>query len=164
MKTFAIATAILLMATAGFAQKQRPSPKDSSETKNIKVNYGKPSKNGRDIFPGLEAYGKVWRTGANEATEIRFAVDGKFGGKPVKAGTYTLWTIPGEKEWSVILNSDFGFWGTQHEDHKDHDILTVVVPVKHLDETVEKLNILFEKKDLIIEWDKTQVAVPVDFK
>ncbi|HEV3249934.1 MAG TPA: DUF2911 domain-containing protein, partial [Puia sp.] len=103
----------------------------------------------------------IWRVGADEATEISFAKDGSFGGKPVKAGTYTMWVIPNEKEWSVILNSDTKFWGTQHEQHKAKDILKVSVPVKTLSSPVEQLTIRFPGSDMIIEWDKTQVAVPV---
>src|SRR5689334_20084655 len=78
------------------------SPHETVEGKDISVTYGRPYKKGRDIFGGLEPYGKVWRTGADAATEVTFKKDGTFGGKPVKAGTYTLFTIPNEKEWTVI--------------------------------------------------------------
>jgi hypothetical protein len=164
MRALTIASAVLLLAFSACAQNPRPSPKATAEGKNVSIAYGQPSKRDRVIFGGLVPYGQVWRTGANEATEITFAKDGKFGGKPVKAGTYTLWTIPGEKEWSVVLNSDTKFWGTQHEQHKDKDFLTVVVPSQSMTDMLEKLNIRFTDKDMIIEWDKTRVAVPVDFK
>ena len=161
MKSIAFATALLFLGVTAFGQEQRASPKAVAEGPNVKVTYGQPSKKGRVIFGSLEPYGKVWRTGANEATEITFEKDAVFGGKPVKAGTYTLWTIPGEKEWSVILNSDVHFWGTQHEAHKDKDFLTVTVPVKTLSEPIEKLAIRVEPKALVIEWDQTRVAVPM---
>jgi Protein of unknown function (DUF2911) len=169
MKKLMFATAVLFLAAGVMAQQQRPSPKATAEGTNVKVAYGQPSKKDRVIFgaPGsgaLQPYGQLWRTGANEATEITFAKDGKFGGQPVKAGTYTLWTIPGEKEWSVILNSDIHFWGTQHEDHKAKDFLTVKVKPTTTPEVIEKLTYRFAKNDMIIEWDKTSIAVPVDFK
>lgn len=107
---------LAMFATAAFAQERKApqSPTITSESANITVKYGQPSKRGRVIFGGLEQYGKVWRTGANAATEITFKKDVNFGGKPVKAGTYTLFSIPEEKEWTVILNSElkqFGAFG-----------------------------------------------------
>ena len=89
----------------------RKSPHETVEGDNIKVSYGRPYKKGREVFGGLEKYGKVWRTGADEATEITFTKDGTFGGKPVKAGTYTLFTIPEKDKWTVILNSQLGTVG-----------------------------------------------------
>ena len=113
------------------------SPKVTVESpdKNIKVVYGQPSKKGRIIFgadgsSSLEKYGKVWRTGANEATEVTFKTDVMFGDKMVKAGTYTLFTIPGEKEWSVLLNSTLGQWGAyDYEKVKGTDVAMIKVPV-----------------------------------
>lgn len=140
----------------------RKSPHETVEGKNVKVTYGRPYKKGREVFGGLEKYGKVWRTGADEATEITFAGDGTFGGQPVKAGTYTLFTIPGQNEWTVILNSQLGQWGAyEYEKHKAKDVLQVKVPVIKLSSPVEQLTIRFEGDNMIIEWDTTQVAVPV---
>lgn len=164
MKILAIIPAVLFLAVSVTAQQQRASPKATAEGPNVKVAYGQPSKKGRVIFGGLVPYGQVWRTGANEATEITFEKDGTFGGKPVKAGTYTLWTIPGEKQWSVILNSDTKFWGTEHEKHKDKDFLTVTVPSKAIGDEIEKFTIRFAGKNMILEWDKTRVEVPVSVK
>src|SRR2546421_2697491 len=118
----------------------RKSPHDTVQTKNIKVTYGRPYKKGREIFGGLEKYGRVWRTGADEATEISFAKDGTVGGKPVKAGTYTLFTIPGKDEWTIILNSQLGQMGAfSYDKYKNKDVLQVNVPVKKLDSFVEQL-------------------------
>lgn len=142
----------------------RKSPHETVEGDNIKVTYGRPYKKGREIFGGLEKYGKVWRTGADEATEITFAKDGTFGGQPVKAGTYTLFTIPEKDEWTIILNSQLGQWGAyDYEKHKAKDVLRVKAPVKNLSTPVEQLTIRFDAGNMIIEWDKTQVAVPVNF-
>src|SRR5215217_3111 len=77
----------------------------------VKVSYSRPFLKGREIFGKQEPYGKVWRVGADEATEIKFYQDATFGDKKVKAGTYSLFSIPGEKEWTVILSSDLDYWG-----------------------------------------------------
>jgi hypothetical protein len=88
------------------------SPKMTAETKNVKVTYGQPSKKGRVIFGDLVPYGEVWRTGANEATEITFSSDVVISGKTIKAGTYTLFTIPQKNTWTIILNSELKQWGS----------------------------------------------------
>ncbi len=146
-----------------FAQKkQRASPHDTVTTKNIEVTYGRPYKKDRQIFGGLVKYGEVWRTGADEATQITFKKDASFGGKSVKAGTYTLYTIPNEDSWTIILNSQLKQWGAYDYDKiKDKDVLQVSVPVKKPDNVVEQLTIKVSKNDLVIEWDETQVSVPV---
>ena len=164
MKKMFFLSAILFAGLFVLGQPSHPnSPHDTVTAKNIKVTYGRPYKKGRVIFGELQKFGNVWRAGADEATEITFAKDVSFGGKPVKAGTYTLWVIPNEKEWTVILNSDTKFWGTQHEQHKAKDILKVNVPVKNLSTPIEQMTIRFAGSDMIIEWDKTQVAIPVKF-
>lgn len=161
--------AFLLMGIIGVvafscAQKAVPSPPATAEGKNVKVDYGQPSKKEREIFGKLVPYGEVWRTGANKATEITFATDGTFGGQAVKAGTYTLFTIPTETEWTIILNSALKQWGAYgYEKIKDKDVLKVKVPSSKLDGVVEKLTFRFIEGNMIIEWDKTQVTVPISF-
>ena len=126
------------------------------------MSYGRPYKKGRVIFGDLEKYGKVWRTGADEATEITFTKDAKVAGQPVKAGTYTLFTIPNQNEWTIILNSQLKQWGAySYDKHKDKDVLQVKVPAKKLDKVVEQHTIRFNDKGMIIEWDQTQVEVPI---
>ena len=157
----------LIMVSAAFfteCSSQPPkSPRVTAEGKDVKVAYGQPSKRGRVIFGQLEPYGKVWRTGANEATEITFAKNATFGGQQVKAGTYTLFTIPNENEWEIILNPELKQWGAYGYDKiKDKDLPHVKVPVKKLDQPVEKLTLRFDDNNsLLIEWDQTQVAVPI---
>jgi hypothetical protein len=147
------------------AQPSHPnSPHDTLRTKNITVTYGRPYKKGRDIFGKLEPYGKVYRVGADEATQITFAKDASFGGKPVKAGTYTLCAIPNEKTWTIILNTQLGQWGAfKYDQYKDKDVLHVDVPVVALASPVEQLTIGMSGKELTISWDKTSVAIPVSF-
>jgi hypothetical protein len=108
-------------------------------------------------------YGKVWRLGADEATQITFDKDVTFGGKPVKAGTYTLFAVPRENEWEFILNSQLGQWGAySYEEHKAKDVAHFNDASKKLDTPVEQFTISFpQPTSMVIEWDKTQVTVPV---
>ncbi|GAB4040972.1 DUF2911 domain-containing protein [Spirosoma gilvum] len=167
-----IALVALLLTIASFSRVQaqsQASPKMTAESpdKSIKVVYGQPSKKGRVIFgpegsSSLEKYGKVWRTGANEATEVTFKNDVMFGGKMVKAGTYALFTIPGEKEWSVILNSQLGEWGAFGYDKiKDKDVASIKVPVSMNKTPIEKLTITPSNSSIAIAWDNMTVSVPV---
>ena len=153
----------LIAVTAITISCKAQSPKASAEGKGVKVNYGQPSKRGREIFGGLEPFGKVWRAGANNATEITFDKDSKFGGKEIKAGTYTLFVTPNPTEWTIILNSTLGQWGAfKYEEIKEKDVLHVTVPIKKLDAVVEKLTYRFtDKNALVIEWDQTQVTIPI---
>lgn len=156
---------VAFIGLSAFAQPNHPnSPHDTLQTKDLTVTYGRPYKKGRDIFGKLEPYGKVYRVGADEATTITFAKDGSFGGKAIKAGTYTLFAIPNEKEWTVILNSQLGQWGAyKYDQYKDKDVLQVTVPVRTLPAPVEQLTISALHQDLTIIWDKTEVVIPVSF-
>lgn len=161
MKKIAFFLTFVLISSFSFAQK---SPKVTAESKNTKISYGQPSKKGREIFGKLIPFGQVWRTGANEATEITFAKDVTFGETKVKAGTYSLFTIPGEKEWSVILNSELKQWGSYGYDKiKAKNVAEVKVSVKALDAVVEKMTIATDDTNVTISWDKTAVSVPLKF-
>ncbi len=132
-----------------------------------KVYYSRPQKKGRDIFGSKVSYGKVWRTGANEAVELKAYQDIALGGKKLKAGTYSLFAIPDKKEWTIIINSDLDYWGAYSYD-KSKDVLRVKVPVKQLDTVVEAFSIQFEDKGsgkaaMRLAWDKTMVEVPVGY-
>lgn len=131
-----------------------------------RVIYSRPQKAGRVIFGGLVKYGEVWRLGANEATEIEFFKHVKIDGKKVSKGRYTLYAIPGEKEWTIILNKDTDIWGAFKFDAKKN-ILQTVVPVQQTDAVVENLSMQFEKSttgcNLNIAWDNVKVSLPVIF-
>ncbi len=170
MKKVSAFLLVLFVALSSLAQaqdKKAPvSPRITAESPNkmVKIAYGQPARKGRVLFGdnGLEKYGKEWRTGANEATEITFAKDAMFGGKMVKAGTYTLFTVPGATEWGVILNSTLGQWGAYDYDKvKDKDVLNVKVPVKNGGANVEKLTITPTNNDLTVAWGETTVVIPV---
>ena len=170
-KLFTLTLSMLLAATTMFAQEQKKapaSPHDTVKGKNMSITYGRPYKKGRVIFgdgkTSLETYGKVWRTGANEATQVTVTRDCTFGGKKLKAGTYTMFTIPNEKEWTIILNSELKQWGAYGYDKvKDKDVLTTTVPSIHLNNTIEQFTININDEGLDMLWDQTEVKVPVKF-
>lgn len=131
----------------------------------VRVLYSRPAKKEREVFGKLIPFGKVWRLGANEATEIKFYQDVTFGGRMVKAGTYALFAIPDQKEWTIVLNSELDHWGA-YSYKENLDVLRVVIPVKNTADVVENLAIAFEKADakattMRIAWDKTMVEVAI---
>ena len=132
-----------------------------------RVIYSRPQKNGRLIFGDLVEYGKVWRLGANEATEIEFFRSVKIGDKKVEKGRYTLYAIPTEDTWTIILNKDNDTWGAFKYDEQK-DVLRTSVPVQKLNEGVEALAMTFEKSDsgcnLIIAWDNIKASLPINLK
>jgi hypothetical protein len=162
MKKLALLSLLMLVTLlSGYSQASK-SPRVTADGKLAKVSYGQPSKRDREIFGKLVPYGEVWRTGANEATEITFKQDVQFGGKPVKAGTYALFTIPGEKEWTVILNSVTGQFGSfDYQKNKAKDVASVKVPVQKAKAPMEKFTIQVEDAALRLTWDTTSVSVPL---
>lgn len=160
------ASLITLVSASCTAQgtEKRKSPHETVSNDNVSVTYGRPYKKGRTIFGSLVKYGEVWRTGADEATEITFKKDGTIAGQPVKAGTYTLFTIPGEKEWTIILNGKTGQWGAyDYEKNKGQDVLKVNVPAGTASSPAEQLTITLPANAMVIAWDNTQVSVPLGF-
>jgi len=129
----------------------------------VEVDYSRPNVRGRQIFGGLVPYGKVWRTGANAATKIKFSEAVKIGGKDVPAGEYALFTIPTETEWTIILSRNAKLWGAY--DYKaDTDARRVTVKPAAIDSPVESFTIAFDdlKDDgatIVLKWDKTRVPV-----
>ncbi|GGG55933.1 DUF2911 domain-containing protein [Bizionia arctica] len=128
--------------------------------KQVKVIYSRPQLKGRDVAT-LAPDGKVWRTGANEAVEITFYQDKMFGDKKVKAGTYTMYTIPNEAEWTIILNSDLNAWGS-YSYNEANDIARVTVPVTQDEESLEAFSMAFDDDGtMYMGWDTLRVAVPI---
>lgn len=130
----------------------------------IKIVYGQPQKKERVIFGELEPYGKVWRTGANEATEITFTDDVNFGGNRVPAGTYSLFSIPNRDSWTIILNSGLGQFGAFQYDEA-LDFLRFQVPVGSSDKMYEAFTITLAEADggvdMKMNWDQVEVVVPI---
>ncbi|QMW00486.1 DUF2911 domain-containing protein [Spirosoma foliorum] len=129
----------------------------------IKVDYCQPYKKGRKIFGGLVPYGKVWRTGANEATIIEFDQNVVIAGQPLEKGEYTLWTIPSSDGWIAIFNSETGQWGTSYDQTKD--VLRVPVASRKHSPMAEQFYISFSPSttgtDMVLAWDETEAIIPV---
>jgi len=132
-----------------------------------RVVYSRPQKDNRVVFGQLVEYDKVWRLGANEATEIEFFKDVTIAGKKVLKGRYTLYAIPTETKWTIILNKDTDTWGAFVYDAKK-DILRTDVPVQVLSAPVDAFSMNFNKTDkgmdLFIAWDNAGVSLPITVK
>jgi hypothetical protein len=163
-------TVILFMVTANAQTIKTPAPSPTQTLKqdfgvsSIELVYSRPGIKGRKIFGDLVPWGKVWRTGANSATRIKFADDVVFGGQPLKAGEYAIYTVPGQNEWEVIINKGSENWGTEYK--QEDDIFRVKVKPGKLDDAVETFTMQFANvkpasTDLRIMWDKTVVSVPI---
>jgi hypothetical protein len=129
----------------------------------VKITYSRPQLNGRDIAK-LTPNDEVWRTGANEAAEITFYKDVQFGDTKVKAGTYSLFTIPGEKEWTIILSSDINVWGA-YTYKQDQDVARIKAATSQSKDILEAFSIVFEESktgaDMNLGWGKLRVKVPI---
>ncbi|MEY8848323.1 DUF2911 domain-containing protein [Psychroserpens sp. XS_ASV72] len=151
----------------------RLSPKDTVEFKlndlELEVFYNRPYKKGREIFGGLVPHGKVWRTGANEATTFESNKDLMVDGIYVPAGKYSLWTVPNDSVWKVMLNTKQYAWGVDEQMQPlwdpNYDLLEIDVPVETLNKVVEQFTIAFDNSTddlkLTLAWDKTKIAVPL---
>lgn len=146
------------------------SPRDSVKVAaggaNLYVDYGRPGKRGRPVFGGIVPFGEVWRTGANAATQFRTDKDLDFNGVTVPAGFYTLWTVPSPTGWKLIVNSQTGQWGTEHDASKD--LYTIDMAVGSAPEAAERFTIAIEPSGdggtLKMTWDTTQASVAFKVK
>lgn len=164
ISTVCFVMAYLMTSVTLFAQEKASPAKTSKATVNgntLTINYSSPSKKGRDIYGGLVPFGAVWRTGANEATTIELSKDANIGGVDVKAGKYSLFTIPGEKEWSVIINSNPKQWGAYSYD-KSQDVGRFTAASSNLDQVAESFTINVSDQGVVsLVWDKTKVEFTV---
>ena len=137
-----------------------------SEPLIMRIVYSRPQVNGRKIFGELQEYGKVWRLGANEATEIEFFKDVKINNKKVKKGRYTLYCIPSAEKWTFIINRETDTWGSFAYDQAK-DAIRMDVPVTK-NEMTEALTIIFDKSlngaNMVIYWDDSKAALPIVFQ
>ncbi len=163
---------LLITGAAGsfVASAQQPilSPRDSVEItlsgKRLFIDYGRPSMRGRVIMGGLVPYTRWWRPGANEATSFRTSADILIGDSLVPKGEYTLYTLPSEKQWKLIINRQTGQWGTTYT--PDLDLVRVPMKKKMLTKDVEKFTIRLEKTGprsclLHLVWERTDVSIPI---
>ncbi len=132
-----------------------------------RIIYSRPQKAGRTIFGELVEYGKVWRLGANEATEAEFYRDVKIGNKKITKGKYTLYALVNATEWTVIFNKETDIWGAFKYD-STKDVLRIQAPVQKTGMILEDFTIIFEKAtnvyNMVFAWDDVRVAVPVSLK
>jgi hypothetical protein len=168
-----IFTCVLLAFTAlSYAQTYTvpaASPKQTIEQQfsisNIKVEYGRPAVKGRKIFGELVPFGKIWRTGANNATKLTINQKVLFGDKQLMPGEYALFVIPNAKQWQIILNKDANAWGAYTYDEKQN-VLETVVSVQNTPTFQEYLEIKMDPKNdnlvhLVITWEKTKIEIPI---
>jgi len=129
--------------------------------------YSRPQRNGRNVFGELLEYNKVWRLGANEATEIEFYKDVLINGKVISKGRYTLYAIPSEDKWTIIVNRENDIWGAFKYD-SEKDVVRMDVPVQKQSEPLEAFTMFFEKAatgsgfNMIASWDTALVAMPIN--
>ncbi len=159
----------MAQATQSFASRPlgQLSPRDTARTiiggSEVWIDYSRPTRRGRDIFGTLEPWNKVWRTGANAATQLNTPVDLVIGGATVPAGKYTLWTLPSPTGWKLIINKQNGQWGTEY--HPEQDLIRVDAKTEALATPVEQFVIAFEPAStpsaITFAWDKVRYSVPV---
>jgi hypothetical protein len=163
---------LLMLFLAGTVLAQElPQPSPSAEIEQmiglteVEVEYSRPGAKGRTIFGELVPFNSIWRTGANKATAISFSNDVTFGGKEVKAGTYSLFTIPGEKEWTIMLNSETELWGAGNY-NKENEVASIKVKSSKTGDFYETFTISFdnlteESASMNLIWENTKVSVKI---
>jgi hypothetical protein len=171
-----IVTAALLatVAVAGIALRaqqdkaSRPSPPAKAECKidgkTITIDYSSPRAKGRKIFGSLVPYGQVWRAGANEATTLVTSGDINIGGKAVPAGKYTIFAIPAEDKWTLVISKKTGEWGTAYPG-PDNDLARIDMKASKTSAPVENFTIAFDQKGstctMRMEWENTTASVDI---
>lgn len=161
----AIVAVALALGSSGLSAQQQASPRDTTRATisgaTIMIDYGRPSARGRQIMGGLVPFGRVWRTGANQATTLVTDKSLMFGNTMVPAGTYTLYTLPGETGWKLIINKQTGQWGTTYE--QGQDLVRLDMKVEALAEPVEMFTIKLAPRgsmgELRLEWEKTAAVI-----
>lgn len=167
---FGLMLTFLLMTAFVWAQgdkASRPSPPATASGKikdaNVTINYSSPSVKNRKVFGELVPYGQVWRAGANEATIFETDKDIKVEGKILAAGKYSLYAIPGEKEWTIIFNKQTGQWGVKRggatSRDEAQDALTVNVKPKKSSSMTERLAYEVTDKGFTMRWENVEVPV-----
>lgn len=174
MKLLCLTALLILPALAGEAQmlmRPRTPALDlvSARYKDtyIKVTYSQPVKTTSPVFGQQVPFGKVWATGANEAAEITITKNIQINNVLLKAGTYSLFTIPGPEKWTIIINSDVGLWGAYNYNERQ-DVMRFEVPVQAVQQMVYELFTLqFDQRndvaDLLLLWDKVRITIPIKF-
>ena len=172
-----VAVIVAALGLSGFLwpaqqdKSQRPSPPEKAECKlggsTITVDYSSPRAKGRKIMGGLVPYGKVWRAGANEATAFVADTDLSVGGTHVPAGKYTVFTVPEENKWTLIISKKTGEWGTDYPG-PSNDLARIDMKVSKLPSPVENFTIAFDQTAggcaLHMDWETTRASVEITKK
>ena len=169
-KFFFTAATVLLVFAANAQAFKTPAPSPTQTIKqdfgvsSVELIYSRPSLRSRQLFVDLAPYGKVWRTGANSATRLKFADDVTIGGKALKAGEYAVFTIPNKDEWEIIINKGSANWGTDYK--QADDVLRFTAKPMKLDQPVETFTMQFanlkaNSTELHLMWGNTAVAIPI---
>jgi hypothetical protein len=175
-----ILLAFAVLAVPGYAQdqSQRPSPSATAncsfaDGKTAAVAYSSPRAKERKIYGGLVPYGQVWRAGANEATTLTIDTDVTIGGKAVPAGTYTLFTIPNEDKWTLIINKTTKnakggpLWGVPYPG-EEGDFARVDMKASKLGSPIENFTISFDKSSsgcvMNLDWETTRASIQISEK
>jgi hypothetical protein len=167
-----LVTASVFTTNLSAQQLKVPAPSSTQTVKQtfalseINLEYSRPSAKGRVVFGEVVPFGKIWRTGANQATKITFGDDVKIEGKDLKAGTYALYTIPGKEMWEIMFYKDLTMGGNVANYKTEDEVLRVSVKAGKLTETVETFTIDFESVlatslSVDLKWEKTKVSFKV---
>jgi hypothetical protein len=165
--------ALIAIATVALAQQKPPLSPPAEATvkfddgKTVTIKYSQPSMRGRKIYGGLVPYDQVWRTGANSATSLTTDVDLDIGGTSVPKGNYTLYSLPGQSAWQLIVNKQTGQWGTEYD--QKQDLARIPMKVAQRPSGLEVFTISFDKTGassavLKLDWENTTASVNVSEK
>jgi Protein of unknown function (DUF2911) len=165
----AVLAIVAVVAVAQQDKSKRPSPPGNaqftfSDGKKVTIDYSRPSVKGRKIYGGLVPYGQVWRTGANEATTFVTEKDVDVGRTRIPKGSYTLFSLPTEAGWKLIINKQTGQWGTKYD--QSQDLVRIDAQKQALPQPLERFTISFEPPSgdgttLRLDWENTRVSVPI---
>jgi hypothetical protein len=173
MKKFILSVLFIVAGMATYAQSPLKLPALSPNAKliqdfstsSIEISYSRPSMRGRKVFGDVVPFGKVWRTGANSATKIKFGEDVEINGHKIKAGEYAVYTIPGKERWEIIINTGTGNWGTDGYTSENDIARLFIKPTTTEKEcqtfTIEVTDITFSTCKIELEWERTKVVIPV---
>ncbi len=162
-----IALLWVMLSCEALAQQPIQVPRDSTVAfiagKRISISYGRPSLHGRKIMGDYVQYNRVWRTGAGMATQLNTEADLELGGMEIPKGSYSLYTFPTESQWKLIINKQFGQWGTVY--NPQQDLARIVLDKRTLTNTIEKLTFVLERGYnssgiLKLEWEHTSLSIP----
>jgi len=170
----AFAPTAALAQTAPAAPQAKPAPASPPAQASVKIgaasitiDYARPSMKGRTIMGGLVPYDKVWRTGANAATTLKTDAAITIGGTEIPAGTYTIYSLPGEKAWKLIINKQIGQWGTQYD--QAQDFARIDLKMESLPQPVELFTITLNSAganagQIVLEWERTRLTAAIAAK